>query len=76
MSINLDDAFVTASVNKFGSVELDGYDLFMAERAVDYGVPNIITDDADYCTFPGITVFTANETAIRAAANSGRLLVR
>jgi len=76
MPINLDEAFVTASVKKFGTVQLDGYDLFMAERAVDFGVLNVITDDADYCTYPGITVFTANQTAIRAAAQARRLVTR
>lgn len=76
MPINLDENFVATSVDKFGAVELDGYDLYMAENAVKSGVLNVITDDADYCTFPGITVFTANETAIRLAGNAGRLLRR
>jgi predicted nucleic acid-binding protein len=76
MPITLDAAFVAGAVNKFAAVQLDGYDLFMAENALAGGLPSVITDDADYCTFPGLTVFTANGTAIRAAAAAGRLVVR
>lgn len=76
MPITLDDAFVSAATRRFNSVELDGYDLFMAANALAAGVAGVITDDADYCTFPGLTVFTANATAIRLAATAGRLNVR
>lgn len=76
MPLNLDDAFLAAAVRKFNQVELDGYDLFMAQNSLLGGVACIITDDKDYCTFPGITVFTANASAIRAASAAGRLIVR
>lgn len=76
MPITLDGPFVAGATSKFNAVELDGYDLFMAENALAAGVTGVITDDADYCTFPGLTVFTANANAIRAAAAARRLVVR
>jgi hypothetical protein len=39
-------------------------------------VTQIITDDGDYVTVPGIKVFTANTSAIAAAGSQGKLLVR
>jgi hypothetical protein len=40
------------------------------------GVTQIITDDGDYVTVPGIKVFTANSGAIAAAKSQGKLLIR
>ena len=40
------------------------------------GVVQVITDDGDYVTVPGIKVFTANHNVIRAARNQGKLITR
>jgi len=37
------------------------------------GLNKILTDDIDFCTVPGITVFTPNNTAISNAKDQGKL---
>ncbi|GAA6617406.1 hypothetical protein [Scytonema sp. NUACC26] len=48
----------------------------MLEAIDKAGVTQIITDDGDYVSVPGITVFTANTGALAAASSQGQLLVR
>ncbi len=50
--------------------------LFLVEAMAKTGVSQILTDDGDYCTVPGIQVFTANRQAIDAARAQGKLVVR
>jgi len=65
-----------SALTLFPSVGLDGYDLFMAEAARAAGMTQIVTDDGDYATVPGLTVFTANQKVIQAAQAAGKLLAR
>jgi predicted nucleic acid-binding protein len=55
---------------------LDGYDLFFLETMFSNNITNIITDDSDFLTVNGITVFTANYNAIQTAKAQGKLKVR
>jgi hypothetical protein len=41
-----------------------------------HGVVQVITDDGDFSTVPGIQVFTANRNVIQAARAQGRLITR
>ncbi|MEH1862080.1 MAG: hypothetical protein V7L21_29670 [Nostoc sp.] len=65
-----------AALTRFQTQLLDGYDLLILEAMDKAGVTQIITDDGDYLTVPGIKVFTANSGAIAAAKSKGKLLVR
>ena len=65
-----------AALTRFQTQLLDGYDLLILEAMDKAGVTQIITDDGDYATVPGIQVFTANSGAIAAAKSKGKLLVR
>ncbi|QLE48312.1 hypothetical protein FD724_09395 [Nostoc sp. C057] len=65
-----------AALTRFQTQLLDGYDLLILEAMGKAGVTQIITDDGDYVTVPGIKVFTANSGAIAAAKTQGKLLVR
>ncbi|TFI52780.1 hypothetical protein BLD44_018830 [Mastigocladus laminosus UU774] len=65
-----------AALTRFQTQLLDGYDLLILEAMDKAGVTQIITDDGDYVTVPGIKVFTANNGAIAAATSQGKLLVR
>jgi len=65
-----------AALTRFQTQLLDGYDLLILEAMDKAGVTQIITDDGDYVTVPGIKVFTANGSAIAAARSQGKLLVR
>lgn len=65
-----------AALTRFQTQSLDGYDLLILEAMDKAGVTQIITDDGDYVTVPGIKVFTANTGAIAAATSQGKLLIR
>jgi hypothetical protein len=39
----------------------------MVENMAKAGVVQVLTDDGDFCTVPGIHVFTANQSVISAA---------
>ncbi len=64
------------ALKRFQTQLLDGYDLLILEAMDKAGVKQIITDDGDYVTVPGIRVFTANGGAISAAKKQGKWLVR
>ncbi len=76
LDLGIDSTFMQSALTLFPSVGLDGYDLFMAEAALQAGVTKIVTDDGDYATVPGLTVFTSNLRVIQAAQTAGKLLVR
>lgn len=40
------------------------------------GINQVITDDGDYVTVPGIKVFTANKKAIASARSQRKLITR
>lgn len=74
--LNLDSRFMESALQIFPSVGLDGYDLFMAEAALQAKTTNIVTDDGDFATVPGLTIFTANPRVIQSAEQARKLLVR
>lgn len=76
LNLEMDSGFMQSALSLFPSVGLDGYDLFMTEAALKAGVTQIVTDDGDYATVPGLTIFTANQKVIQAAQNAGKLLTR
>lgn len=76
LPITIDDDTTDAALNRFKTEKVDGYDLFMLEAMKNNAVVQIITDDGDFVTVPGIQVFTANRNVISAARNQGKLLSR
>ena len=76
LDLTMDSAFMQSAMTLFPSVGLDGYDLFMTETALRSGISQIITDDGDFATVPGITLFTANRRVILDAKTARKLLVR
>lgn len=76
INVTLDEATVDAALTRFSTQCLDGYDLFILESMTKESVTKIITDDGDYVTVPEIQVFTANQGAIIAARNQGKLITR
>ncbi|MEH1870167.1 hypothetical protein [Nostoc sp.] len=74
--ILINEATTNIAFTRFQTQILDGYDLLILEAMDKAGVKQIITDDGDYATVPGIKVFTANSGAIAAATTQGKLLVR
>ena len=69
-------ATTDAALARLSSQHLDGHDLFLLESMAGASVTQILTDDGDFCTVPGIQVFTANRQVIEAAQTQGKLLAR
>jgi predicted nucleic acid-binding protein len=76
LDVAIDDPTTDSALSRLSTQQLDGYDLFMVQAMVAAGVMQILTDDGDYCTVPGIQVFTANRHAIDAARAQGKLVTR
>lgn len=74
--VTIDDPTTNSALSRLSSQQLDGYDLFMIEAMTTAGIRQILTDDGDFCTVPGIQVFTANRRVIDAARAQGKLLTR
>jgi len=74
--VTIDEITTNASLTRFQTQLLDGYDLLFLEAMDKAGVVQVITDDGDYVTVPGIKVFTANRNVITAARNQGKLITR
>ena len=74
--ILINEVITKVALSRFQTQLLDGYDLLILEAMDKAGVKQIITDDGDYVTVPGIKVFTANSGAIVAAKSQGKRLIR
>jgi hypothetical protein len=72
----IDDAATDAALARLSTQQVDGYDLFLLEAMSTAGVKQVQTDDGDYCTVPGIEVFTANARVVAAARTAGLLISR
>ncbi len=48
----------------------------MLEAMQREGLTQVITDDSDFATVAGITVFTANNNVIQQAQQQGKLILR
>jgi len=76
MDVTVDDPTTAAAVARLTTQNLDGYDLFLLEAMAKAGATQLLTDDGDFCTVPGIHVFTANRNVIDAASAQGKLATR
>ena len=76
LTLTIDAAITSAALNRFQTEKVDGYDLFILESMKNKGVIQVVTDDGDFTSVPGIQVFTANRNVISAATNQGKLLTR
>jgi len=68
--------YTVGALAHLGTELVDGYDLFLRATMRSSGIVQILTDDGDFCTVPGIQILTANANVIAAAAAQGHLLVR
>ncbi len=76
LDLQVDQTATNSALQQFGQTAIDGYDLFLLQAAAKAGITQILTDDSDYATVPGIMVFTSNRTIVNAAATQGKLLRR
>lgn len=71
---NIDEETTRQALLHFQQEKVDGYDLFYLESMKKNGIAQIITDDGDFSSVAGITVFTANQGVISAAKEQGKLI--
>lgn len=76
IDVTIDTNSTDRALTRMASEPLDGYDLFILEAISQAGIVNVITDDGDYVTVPGIQLFTANKNVIKTARNQGKLIGR
>jgi hypothetical protein len=76
LSLIIDTTATADALNRLNAEKVDGYDLFLLETMKKHGIIQVITDDGDFATVPGIQVFTANQNVISAAGGQGMLETR
>jgi hypothetical protein len=76
MPLVIDDPTTDAALLRFAAQPVDGFDLFLLEGMSAAGVHQVLTDDGDCGTVPGLQVFTANPRLLAAARSAGLLLLR
>lgn len=72
----IDEATIDGALVQLPALSVDGYDLLLIKAAAIAGISQIITDDSDYATVPGIQIYTANQNAILSAHSQGKLVRR
>jgi hypothetical protein len=72
----VDLTHVDGSLSRMVTEMLDGYDALVVDWLLGTGCDQVITDDMDFATVPGLTIFTSNWTVINEAATQGRLIDR
>lgn len=76
LTVTIDSQMTDMALEQLQTEKVDGYDLFILESMRSHGIVQVITDDGDFASVPGIQVFTANRNVIQAACAQRRLLVR
>jgi hypothetical protein len=76
MEVRIEEALTRAALARLKSDCLDGYDAITTETFLKTPFKNILTDDGDFVTVQGITIFTANRNVIEQAKRQGKLLTR
>ncbi|WP_017301090.1 hypothetical protein [Nodosilinea nodulosa] len=74
--LTIDEGLAAATIAQFQQIPLDGYDLFLLQAIRNTGIRpvQILTDDMDYASVPGIQLFTSNWLVIQRATAQGKLL--
>lgn len=76
MEIRIEEALTRDALARLQSECLDGYDALNVEAFLKTPYKNILTDDGDFVTVSGITVFTSNRNVINQATAQGKLICR
>ena len=72
----VDDVLATAAIEQINMFPIDAYDACVLNLLRKKECVNIITDDGDFASVPGIKVFTANASVLAAAQNQKKLIQR
>ena len=74
--LTIDERLADTAADHFQQIALDGYDLFLLQAIRNTGIKpvQVLTDDMDYASVPGIQLFTSNGLVIKQARDQGKLL--
>ncbi len=74
--LTIDERLADTAADHFQQIALDGYDLFLLQSIRNTGIKpvQVLTDDMDYASVPGIQLFTSNGLVIQQARDQGKLL--
>lgn len=76
LDVTVGETLSDAAMARMMVQPIAGYDVFLIEAAINSQILQILTDDGDFASVPGIRVFTANKNVIEAADREGKLIVR
>ncbi len=76
LDLTIDLQMTDAALARLSVNQVDGYDLFILEAMQRHGISQVVTDDGDFATVPGIQVFTANINVLALAPAQGKLIAR
>lgn len=76
IEVRIDEQIAKGMCVRMSSQALDGYDILILETLSRASVTQILTDDVDFATVTGLTVFTSNNLLLRLARDQGKLIVR
>jgi predicted nucleic acid-binding protein len=76
LQVLIDQGETTDAEARYVGNPIDGYDLFMHGAMKKAGVSQILTDDGDFATVPGLHVFTSNQNVITSAQKQGKFKKR
>ena len=76
MEVRVEELLTRAALARLKNECLDGYDAITTETFLRTPYRNIPTDDGDFVTVNGITVFTANRNVINQARAQNKLVTR
>ena len=76
LDVPIDDPTTDSALTRFQTQLVDGYDLFVLETMAKHNILQVITDDGDFTSVPGIQVFTANRNVLHAARAQRKLVAR
>ncbi len=76
LDIIVDGKMTRAALSRLMTQPLDGYDLFYLEAMKAARIMQVISDDGDFASVPGIQLFTANPTVMKTAQAQGKLSQR
>src|ERR1700739_571268 len=76
LEVTIDQDATNNAEARYAGNPIDGYDLFLHEAMKKANIPQILTDDGDFATVPGLLVFTSNPNVISSAHKKGKLKKR
>ncbi|HDV8181091.1 MULTISPECIES: PIN domain-containing protein [Enterobacteriaceae] len=76
IELNVCKEVTDSCISSIKALGLDGYDLMIVDSMKNHNITNIITDDIDYCTIPGINVYTANRNLLQLASQQSKIKTR